>query len=85
MGSSFEELVAGNPTVKTDLNFDTRIKSYNFSQFLIPLINAGGIDSMSTWDLTLSFLVQLKRTRCFRFFKRKVCSIRRTSARAPAS
>ena len=36
MGSSFEELVARNPTVKTDLNFDILIKSYKFLKFLIP-------------------------------------------------
>ena len=30
MGSSFEEHVAQNLTVKTDLNFDAPFKSYDF-------------------------------------------------------
>ena len=40
MGSSFEELVVINPTVKADLNSDARIKSYGFLNFSKPQINA---------------------------------------------
>ena len=42
MGSSFEELVARDPPVKTDHNFDTRFKSYYFFSFPRMELNARG-------------------------------------------
>ena len=47
MGSSFEELVGRNP--KTDLNSDTRVKSYDFLIFLKLQIIARGLSAEVTW------------------------------------
>ena len=45
MGSSFEELAAGNLVVKTDLDFDVRFKSYSFLKIKKRKLNA------CTWEL----------------------------------
>jgi hypothetical protein len=58
MRYSFEELVARNPTVKTDLNSDARIKKIMALKKLKPQINARGILSKVAWgqgDQVLSF------------------------------
>ena len=63
MGSSFKELVARKPIVKTNLNSDTRIKSSAFLNYLKPQINARGLlaADLRIEDYLLSFLVVLEQ------------------------
>ena len=59
MRSSFEELAARNPNVKTKLNFDASIKSYSFLNFLNTQINerADKIPFFGGWHQTRRLLL----------------------------